>query len=566
MSPARTNLLSLPVELLETITLYLEYAYEISSLAQTCRRLYDVANYHLFQSYAADCSLQGFERIVKSNNVDALRKLWDNGFQFGEYSDATDHSSPILLTADPDLPEMAELLVACTEAFLGDRRCLYDIELFEDDLATTLCRAARKGSLGVLEALTSSKAVKEALKISVLPSAVEEGQLASVRYLIEKGGVDVNTPFPGGILKRCAYQGNLEMVKFLVEAGADLDKPIFKHAINSPIHIAAASHHEEVVQYLIEMGMRLTCLKLSDLADFVDHYRYPNLPVTNIINGNDLRTMFPDVGDDPEIKYYFYHMIVLCNDLPLYQEVSAMWGSSAEWDHLPHCFELAVRQENLPLARYFLDEITKRQTWRDDWSKLCFSTFKSRGALFFDMLLDHGTPDPSDPDESWFRRLLDNARNYPEHIKVLLRRGYLGDIKAPHTLKEILIGAFKANDLAFVSRIIEHGELSLLNPLDSPRLYDHEQTALQIAAYSSSLETFRGFLSAHDLALDPSHPIHCSALVSAALGANVDVIGYFLGEGFDVNALYSLSAIRKNKPAEALIIHVAKAWFVEILQ
>lgn len=48
------NLTCLPNETLEIMTLYLEYAYETNSLAQTCQRLYGIANLCLFKYYAKD--------------------------------------------------------------------------------------------------------------------------------------------------------------------------------------------------------------------------------------------------------------------------------------------------------------------------------------------------------------------------------------------------------------------------------------------------------------------------------------------------------------------------------
>jgi hypothetical protein len=109
-------------------------------------------------------------------------------------------------------------------------------------------------------------------------------------------------------------------------------------------------------------------------------------------------------------------------------------------------------------------------------------------------------------------------------------------------------------------RLIEHGELGLFDTLNGPDLRYHEQTVLQIAAYHSSLETLQHFLATRNLTLDPNHPTHCAALVSAAVGTNIDVVGYFLEKGFEINALYPSPGSKEDNVREALTIQVATTW------
>jgi ankyrin repeat protein len=120
----------------------------------------------------------------------------------------------------------------------------------------------------------------------------------------------------------------------------------------------------------------------------------------------------------------------------------------------------------------------------------------------------------------------------------------------------MLAGAFEVGNLAFVWRLIEHGELGLLDALNGLDLEYHEQTVLYIAAQYSSLRTFQEFLSTGNVTLDTSHPNHCAALVSAAVGTNVDVVGYFLDSGFEPNALYEAYTSKEDNVAEALMIQV----------
>jgi hypothetical protein len=77
-----------------------------------------------------------------------------------------------------------------------------------------------------------------------------------------------------------------------------------------------------------------------------------------------------------------------------------------------------------------------------------------------------------------------------------------------------------------------------------------------MAAYFSFLRTFQEFLSAQNLTLDPNYPSHCAALFSAAVGMNIDVIGYFLGPGFKINTLYESTSSKEDNVRETLIIQV----------
>lgn len=175
------------------------------------------------------------------------------------------------------------------------------------------------------------------------------------------------------------------------------------------------------------------------------------------------------------------------------------------------------------------------------------------------MFLERAPLDRLKGRKGW-KDMLAKARDYPNHMEVLLHRGYLDKTKDIRILKNMLPGAFKAGNLAFVWRLIEHGELGIFDTLNGPDLGYHEQTVLQIAAYHSSLETFQQFLANRNLTLDPNHPTHCAALVSAAVGTNTDVVGYFLEKGFEINALYPSPASKEDNVREALTIQVATAW------
>jgi len=83
-----------------------------------------------------------------------------------------------------------------------------------------------------------------------LRKAARYGHLEVVKYLLEQGAdLHVDNDYP---LRKAARYGHLEVVKYLLEQGADL------HVDNDyPLRYAAENGHLEVVKYLLEQGADL---------------------------------------------------------------------------------------------------------------------------------------------------------------------------------------------------------------------------------------------------------------------------------------------------------------------
>ncbi|KAJ6189571.1 ankyrin [Penicillium mononematosum] len=565
------NLLWLPTEILEMITLHLEYAYEVKSLSQTCQRLYIIADTCLYKYYAKECPPHVLDRIVMDDNMDALYKLLDNGLNFHQYFRITDRSTPIIFTVDKDLARIAKLLVTYSGVRLQYAPSIFDpahrVYGRGRDFEKALCRAAYKGSLGVLKVLASSPVVTGWYKAIALRYAVKQSHLAMAKYLIEEAEVNVNQQVPPpsffeSYLAESANQESLEMVKLLVNAGADLKCPSFQRMEQSPLCIAAFRNHGAIVQYLIEMGMCFPRVKLSDILGLEKLFVLPGYTISNVVKVVDIRAIM----SGPEYqtcggyaRSCFYRLIAAWNDLPFYQECWEMRDSS-DWEHLTSDFEVAIRHEDLTLARYIIDEMVKSEEigWRE-WSTVLSYTLSYASVPAFEMLLERASLDRVKCRKGW-KDMLAKARDYPKHMEVLLHRGYLDKTKDICILKDMLCSAFKVGNLAFVWSLIEHGELGLFDTLNCPDLGYHQQTVLQIAAFLSPLETFQQFLGTRNLTLDPNNPTHCAALVSAAVGTNIDVVGYFLKKGFEINALYASPTSKEDNVREALTIQVATAW------
>ena len=569
------HLLYLPTEILEMITLQLEYASEVNFLSQTCRRLHSIANHHLFTYLAKECSPRGFECTVKSNDAGALCKLLVNGVSFDQYFRTTGYPTPIRLTVEKDLSIAAALLVVYIEFILENDKRKYGLlpgspshREFEDDLERTLYRAAINGSLGVLKAIASSPAVNRFQRLSALAYAVSRGQSASATYLIEEAGVDVNKTVTGpglfdSLLAESAYRGDLDMVKLLVRNGADLKCPDFDNIVKSPLYIAAVSNHETVVQYLIEKGMCFSPVKFFDIVGLAEFSDLPDYTISKIVQGDDIRAIMAGPtfkGCGSYARSCFYTVAAACGDQSLYRDIWDMGSPSHDQHNLVGDFAIAVIHGHMTFARYLVGEMIMLGSlfWQNAWPRLISYTICYDSVPAFGILLERGPPDGlSEANKCWLKEVLSKAMDHPQHIEILLNHGYLQPINDVQILPRVFAGAFETGNLAFVCRLLTLGKFGLLDTLNGSGLEYHEKTILQIAAYHSSVETFQNFLTTHSLTLDPYHPIHWSALVSAALGTNIDILEYFLENGFEIGASYETAASKGDHAPETLTIQVA---------
>jgi ankyrin repeat protein len=113
-------------------------------------------------------------------------------------------------------------------------------------LPLALCFMAACGPKDRTQVAKPEKAVSEALY-----HAVENGDVATARALIEKGEVISPCRFLGGSLASiAASKGSIEMLKLLAEKGANLDE------LNSqtPLYSAAWACQLEAVRFLLDRG------------------------------------------------------------------------------------------------------------------------------------------------------------------------------------------------------------------------------------------------------------------------------------------------------------------------
>lgn len=103
--------------------------------------------------------------------------------------------------------------------------------------------------------------------------AAKKGYFGIVEYLVHKG-IDVNTKgdiFDDSPLRVAAGEGDLEIVKYLIEIGAELDVSL---ANRNPLFGAIYGGHKEVVEFLVEKGIDISIRYTGESIKNLDAYEY----------------------------------------------------------------------------------------------------------------------------------------------------------------------------------------------------------------------------------------------------------------------------------------------------
>lgn len=88
----------------------------------------------------------------------------------------------------------------------------------------------------------------------IFTDALRTGKTQVVKKYLDNGSATVNEKsFAWSALQMAADKGHLEVVKLLVEKGAEVD---YAHPVNkmTALHLAAYSGHDDVVKYLLSKG------------------------------------------------------------------------------------------------------------------------------------------------------------------------------------------------------------------------------------------------------------------------------------------------------------------------
>ena len=236
----------------------------------------DIAKYLI--ENGADVNVKNIEgeailhRAVENTNYEMVKLLVENGanvnIRIGENG-----PTPLHMAVEKRAFEIVKLLVEHGA----------DLNAIEGENGPTpLYIAAENRDLDIMKYLIE-KGAKIDPESDILIYAVETGNLEIVKLLVEKG-VDINVENSRGtspldiaiinnyqdIIKYLLGQenliykhsylinasaiGNLSLVKYFIENGADVNAKSNKRPNETPLHVAAFNGHLEVIKYLIEHG------------------------------------------------------------------------------------------------------------------------------------------------------------------------------------------------------------------------------------------------------------------------------------------------------------------------
>lgn len=146
----------------------------------------------------------------------------------------------------------------------------------DKEIIKSMRQAIKQGDLvSVKKMLEDDKELIDAITPfgTWLQVASTQGKLDIVKYLLECG-MDVNRSggmSDGGPIKSAAFKGYLDIVKLLYENGAVLE---VSEATKNPLFAAIYNGHIDVVRFLVENGIELEVYYAMGDLEKVDAYEY----------------------------------------------------------------------------------------------------------------------------------------------------------------------------------------------------------------------------------------------------------------------------------------------------
>lgn len=140
----------------------------------------------------------------------------------------------------------------------------------------TIRNAIKLGDINEVQQLIDDN--KETLNIMTafgtwLHVASKQGQLEIVKFLVSKG-IDIDAKggtFDASALKLAALAGHLAIVSYLIEIGAELDVSL---AQRNPLFGAIYGGHKEVVEFLVESGIDISIHYTGENIKDMDAFEY----------------------------------------------------------------------------------------------------------------------------------------------------------------------------------------------------------------------------------------------------------------------------------------------------
>lgn len=206
----------------ETVIKYVQNGIELNSITKDNNTILNIA--------------------IEYNRFEIITYLVENGSQVNLDPELINRGilSPIVKAVESDNLEITKFLIN-NGAIIQD---IYDDRGYE-----LIDLAAKNGNLEMVKFLESHGA--DIHTEGLIHSAVCSGSLELIQYLINSGW-DVNSKWLYDyqpLHRACADDAKLEIVKYLVEKGAELDS-LADFGVLKPIDIARLDHNYDVMNYL----------------------------------------------------------------------------------------------------------------------------------------------------------------------------------------------------------------------------------------------------------------------------------------------------------------------------
>ncbi|RXG55009.1 putative ankyrin repeat protein [Armadillidium vulgare] len=136
------------------------------------------------------------------------------------------------------------------------RICEDSTGCYRKDVKVFLCHAAEDGNLEAVKFLVENKGTDDKIYCSksLMHCAVQGNNLEVVKFLVEEKGVSFNSSNLRGVLPihYASERSNLDIVKFLVEKGADFNS--IDNTRRTSVHYAAKQSNSSIVEFFVERG------------------------------------------------------------------------------------------------------------------------------------------------------------------------------------------------------------------------------------------------------------------------------------------------------------------------
>ena len=187
---------------------------------------------------------------------------------------------------------------------------------------------------------------------SLLPTAIESGSKDACKLILEQQGTDPNGPDPETYLMVASANGNLEIVKLLVEFGADINR--FHENLGSALILAVVSDHLEIVKYLLEHGADLTLADENGYTPLICSAFYGNYETFK-----ELYTKDQNIYQEAKDGLTVFLAACTSNNVDLVNKLIKLGANITEVDfnNYNSLHLAAANIESLPVLIYLLENV-----------------------------------------------------------------------------------------------------------------------------------------------------------------------------------------------------------------